>query len=496
MRAINLFSLSRVDDEKLYTAYYNSLSGAEKIRNFSKHEISSLKNFVDHIHKNGADVIDCDKCFYSFVIPQIGKEFDILKISNEKIVSIELKSQVNTLEKIREQLVKNKFYLEHFSQQKSFYSYDAQTHRVYCLGENDELNEIEIQTLIVDFKTVLEPYSENLEELFSVSHFLVSPLNTPEKFLAGQYFLTLQQQEIKKEVLTSIEKGSSQGIKLIGGPGTGKTLLLYDIALHLSRNKKICVIHCGKLCSGHHEISRGNRNLRVISAASFKRGTVDLTKYECVFIDESQRFQKEQYDYVIAQLREKNIFCLFSLDQQQVLTKEEDKTNLGGDISEYCNQEFILSEKIRSNEELAAFIRNVMNLGKENKNYKYKGVDVLYAPSIQIAQQLIKLYEYKGYTFINHTPSQYHNAILDNFATDCVAHKVIGQEFDNVIVTIDTNFAYTSDGKLAAYAHPNPNYLYAKLLFQEMTRVREKLCVIVIQNPPVFERILKIKLNK
>lgn len=108
------------------------------------------------------------------------------------------------------------------------------------------------------------------------------------------------------------------------------------------------------------------------------------------------------------------------------------------------------------------------------------------------AQQIIAIYQDRGYQFINHTPSLYFNARLNNFDTTFVAHSVIGQEFDNVIVTMDDNFYYEK-GELRSGKHPNWNYLYHKMLFQEITRVREKLAIVVIGNPDVFMHLLEIK---
>ncbi len=54
--------------------------------------------------------------FYSFTIPQIGKEFDLLKIGrNGVVVNVELKSQPVSEEKIKNQLEQNKYYLSHMS---------------------------------------------------------------------------------------------------------------------------------------------------------------------------------------------------------------------------------------------------------------------------------------------------------------------------------------------------------------------------------------------
>ena len=55
------------------------------------------------------------------------------------------------------------------------------------------------------------------------------------------------------------------------------------------------------------------------------------------------------------------------------------------------------------------------------------------------------------------------------------------------------NFGYNEKGVLiSTNAHPNPDYLYDKLLFQGITRVREKLAIIVLDNPKLFLQILQI----
>ena len=43
---------------------------------------------------------------------------------------------------------------------------------------------------------------------------------------------------------------------------------------------------------------------------------------------------------------------------------------------------------------------------------------------------------------------------------------------------LDDNFMYI-DGRLTAKTHPNPDYLFEKLLYQGLTRTRSKLLLIV-----------------
>lgn len=54
------------------------------------------------------------------------------------------------------------------------------------------------------------------------------------------------------------------------------------------------------------------------------------------------------------------------------------------------------------------------------------------------------------------------------------------------------NFVYDCEGKLNSHPHPHNNYLYRQLLFQGLTRTRERLAIIVWDNKPVFEALLSI----
>ena len=203
MKAINLYILSRYSDAKNYTKYYGAMSESEKAERYSQQEINSLKALVDTLLAAGAKPELFENYFYGFEIPQIGKEFDILKVGNDCLLNIELKSRMDE-EKAREQLVKNQFYLRHLSDRKqSFVTFDAQNGRLFELTEERALRPISGKKLIERMEAVTKAYEEGIEKLFSVSHFLVSPLNTPKRFLNGEYFLTLQQQEIKDAIKKS-----------------------------------------------------------------------------------------------------------------------------------------------------------------------------------------------------------------------------------------------------------------------------------------------------
>ena len=57
---------------------------------------------------------------------------------------------------------------------------------------------------------------------------------------------------------------------------------------------------------------------------------------------------------------------------------------------------------------------------------------------------------------------------------------------------MDASFFYSEDGELQGVPHPNPDYLYPNLFYQGITRVRERLAIIVVDNLELFSKIATI----
>ena len=187
-----------------------------------------------------------------------------------------------------------------------------------------------------------------------------------------------------------------------------------------------------------------------------------------------------------------NTKCVFSMDEEQVLSNSEIEDNICNKVTYVVTKLFKLKGKIRTNKEIAAFIIALFDNNKINHNYPYDNIELIYCTKISQANRVIQMYEDKGYIFIKHTPSLYKRTIDDEFLSDYNSHRVIGQEFDNIIVFLDNCFGYNSDKKLVSLEAPNPNHILVKLLFQELTRCREKLCLVIIDNESLFKRLLNI----
>lgn len=498
MRAINLYTLTRDVKDELKPIYEKSLSQRDQEIKVRNEELEQIKTIITNLIYFKAEKECLDNWFYSFTIPQIGKEFDLLKIgTNDIIVNVELKCQEVSLEKIERQLEQNQYYLSHLS--KTIYSF---TYMSCKDGEgklfvfDKELKECSFLELISRINDIVKPLQKNIEKLFRPKDYLISPLNTPEKFISGKYYLNGQQEDIKKKILNEI--GNIQNLWGIrGSAGTGKTLLLYDIVKALSEDYKICVVHCGMLSEGHQYLNKHLDNVTVIDAKSLSEE--GLLGYEIICVDETQRLYTSGLDIILAAYENRELIgCIFSYDYAQALSKTEIRRNNPKRLNEIEGyQEQKLTERIRTNKELYSFIRNMMRLNdRPNIPMEYKNVDILYANSIKDADELSRIYREKGYTFITLTPSHYVSNTIDHYSTFINSHKVIGQEFDDVIMVLDNNFRYNEKGELEGREHPNPDYLFPRLFYQNISRAREKLCIIVIRNEAFFERLLCLKENR
>lgn len=498
MRAINLYTISREIPRELRPLYEKALSDRNKEVKVREEEIDLIGTLVNNFIFHKAKRYCAEDWFYSFEIPQIGKEFDLLKISDENvIINIELKSQEVTFEKIEKQLVQNRYYLSHVASEIFSFAYmrrNDNTVRVYKY-DKDLLQESSMDELIKCVVQIKAAKKDKIEELFKPKEYLISPLNTPEKFLEGKYYLNTHQDEIKRNVLVSFKNGNYLwGIR--GAAGTGKTLLLYDIAKNLSENHQVCIVHCGLLNDGHRYINSHLKNVFVIDAKSVSPDR--LSCFDIICVDETQRLYKSSLDEIILAFDEGTINgCIFSYDSAQALSKTElQRNNPERLIGIDGFREERLTGRIRTNPEIYSFIRNMMRLyDKPKERIKYENIDILYANNINESDKIIRFYTKNGYTFITFTPSQYISNSIDHYSGFVNSHQVIGQEFDKVMIVIDTNFRYGSQRELEAKEHPNPDYLFPRLFYQNISRTREKLCIVVLENEIIFEQLLKIKMN-
>lgn len=494
MQPVNLFVLSEMCDNELFSEYETIYSRREK-NETSLHEQKTLSSFVEYLLRCCSfQCNDMDNFYFSYHIPQISKEFDLLRISQHSILNVELKKADAKLEKVQQQLVRNRYYLKHLGKSIYLFTY-IDDGRLYTINEKDELYLVQAQDLISSFEATKEPMTVDIDSLFCPSAFLVSPLNTPQPFLNGEYFLTSQQEEIEEKIITAINNNESQFYGITGKPGTGKTLVLYDLAKKLSAKKQCCIVHCAPLSEGHDYLKKNMRNCTIITPKEFTSPSFDSSPYDYLLFDEFHRAYDNVFEKAKAWGQNPANHIIFSYDFGQMVSRSEMGREIEKKIADLIAiKTFTLSAKIRTNKEMASFIQRLLSPKqyKNDNHYTYSNVSVIYSKDRAKTIDIIGLYNDLGYTHINHSVSLYKEDPFDSLnQTPFNAHKVFGQEFDKVIVVLDKNFFYRND-ILESCEHANPDYLYIPMLYEEVTRVREKLCIVVEDNLPLLKRILAL----
>lgn len=488
----NILSLTTIKDKKTLQDYMAHLGIL-----FRDDEIKSLILFRSLITKDTTSIQIFDHYFIGYSIPQISKEFDLLRIDSKSIINIELKS-IFDYDKALKQLQQNHTYLKYLSKELFLYTFSSSTGKIYALSSDlTSLKEISATEIVEKLLSQNTFFQGDLDTLFTPSNYLVSPFNATEKFIEGEYFLTNQQDEIKTKTLTSFKHSGGNIVGIKGSAGTGKTLLIYDIAKTLMNSgSKILIVHTGQLNEGHVKL-RDSHNYNIIPVKALHNIMKDngLAKYDCIIIDESQRLYENQVTNIFNTAQTNSINAIFSFDPRQILRDSEKSDHLVKTINDRGAPSYELTKKIRTNKEIAGFIRALFNLRHKDTVTRSERISVIHFNNYKAAKLYIESSR-SDYTLTTLTPStipEYEHAI-DVIGTSNTskgtAHQIIGQEFDNVIVVIDGVFFYSPDGDLVSHKRTGVLYGQREMLFQIVTRTRNKLEIVVVNNEPVFREIL------
>ena len=479
------------------------MSGMDVDKRFialKKHEIRNMRSFCSIMVSEGCTIGHFDGFFVSYTIAQLGKEMDLLRFGTEYILNIEIKSELKVAqkhEKILKQMRENYYYLKFlgkpvriftYVENDGFYRYDI---------VHDNIETVQPEEVAQTMERQVVDYSVDPDKEFIPSNYLISPFNSTDAFVAGEYFLTTAQQRIKDEIKDELVVRPFMFFCISANAGTGKTLLMYDIAKEqIFKGKKVRIIHCGLLNEGHEKLkSEYGWDVVSIRTISGDKNYIDLEGYDYIFVDEAQRIRMRQLQALTEKVVEKEIPIVFSFDTKQYLRDGETR-----DISDYLAAEYPsiptstkkLTNRIRTNKAMASFVTNLLNIGRSNDHLNYNCVTVEYMDDFHALKSYVAFLETMGWMPITYTTSQHNVDPYDKVAAICEknAHTVIGQEFSKVVFVMNENFRYSEDGRLEV----RKSYYSAKgMLYQIVTRVVDELKIIVSNNPELYVKLLSIK---
>ena len=462
MKSVSIYALTRKQNLSNLSRLECHLSERDRPLKVRAWEINSMRALVDQLEKYMPEVYRL-RLFYSFQILRLGKEFDLLQVKKNQIVNIELKSGAVSEDAIRRQLIQNRYYLAILGRPVRSYTYISSQNRLVRLTNHDHIVEAEWEQLCAELQEKSADFSGNLEDLFQAEWYLISPLTQPERFLKKEYFLTAQQKDIERQILKSIRIKRGGYYHFSGLPGTGKTLLLYDIAMKLSGRQMVCIIHCG--ASGQ-EWKRLHERLRRIVWVSDSQITAEmrLDEYGTVLVDEAHLLDKETLENIVEAAGKRPV--IFTSDCEDQLSPEEVDQSVKLGIAKLPEiQTFRLTNRIRTNEEISSFVQNMMHIPDYKSGRRFPHVTVFYANDDQEAANLIQDAKKQGYQHL-------------------LESEVAEKAYDSVAIILDGNYFYDSKKYLRSKKRTVRN------LFHQLNSAKEKLMLIVKDNEPFYAMLL------
>lgn len=490
MKSVNILSVIEAYRKLSNTLFKKLMNSYGISRGMKDEELDSIESLIGILLGIKNDISIVNNYYLSYSIPQIGKEFDLLRFGNNYVINIEVKTE-SSVEKIFKQQKKNKYYLSFLGKELHIYTYISNENKIYKLitgSGNDEIKEVTPKELFSSLFYQDVVTFNNIDDLFNPSDYLVSPFNSTEKFIAEEYFLTVQQEQICNQIRIKLSDTTTNFIALTGNAGTGKTLLTYHIAKeNIQSGKKVLILHCAPLNSGH-EILMEEYGWSI----HMPKYAPDTADFDLIIIDEAQRMYPGQFSKYIKEVRTLNKKCIFSYDGNQYLSEYERTNNIKGRIEkELSCTPYRLTDKIRTNKEIAYFIKQLLDLKKKIPNINYPSIELTYCKNYSSARSLLRELSKENWKVPNYTPGTRSTFRYEAYSSGdkACAHSVVGQEFDNVAIVIDESFKYNSEGELKA---DNAYYSQRQMLYQIITRARKKLHVVIIDNEAMLDRCIDI----
>ncbi len=476
MKSISIYALTRKQNIEHLQKLEQQLSGREHMLKMKEWELESMRALVEQLELHVPDV-SALRLFYSFQIPRLGKEFDLLQIRENQIINIELKSGAVSEEAIQKQLIQNRYYLSALGKPIQSYTYISSQNRLMRLTNHDHVIEASWNQLCAALQKEGKDYSGDIENLFRAEWYLFSPLTEPNRFLNKEYFLTAQQRDIKRQILKKIREEQTGYFSFSGLPGTGKTLLLYDIAMKLSNRQQVCIIHCGEAGKKWEILHKRLQRIDFLSDNQLET-QFSLEDYHAILVDEAHLLSVEKLNVLLNMSEDRPI--IFSSDSEEMISPKEIDQSTMKRMKELPNlQTFRLTNRIRTNAELSSFIQNMMHLPVRKNQNEFPHVSVVYANDAKEADILVRDYIRQGYHF-----PQMERAELGVTAI-CDTVKMV--------VVLDERYYY-DDELYFRSIHPMKNgQSEVRQLFHLLNQAKENLAFVVKGNEAVYGILLDVK---
>lgn len=389
-----------------------------------------------------------------------------------------MKSGSVSEEAIQKQLIQNRYYLSVLGKPIQSYTYISSQNRLMRLTNHDHVIEASWNQLCAALQKESKDYSGDIENLFRAEWYLFSPLTEPNRFLNKEYFLTAQQRDIKRQILKKIREEQTGYFSFSGLPGTGKTLLLYDIAMKLSNRQQVCIIHCGEAGKKWEILHKRLQRIDFLTDNQLET-QFSLDDYHAILVDEAHLLSVEKLNVLLDMSENRPI--IFSSDSEEMISpKEMDQSTMKRMEDLPDLQTFRLTNRIRTNAELSSFIQNMMHLPVRKNQNGYPHVSVVYANDEKEADTLVQDYVRQRYQYFQ----QMEGAELGVTAV---------RDTEKMVVMLDERYYYDEDQYLRSRNPMQNGQSEVRRLFHLLNQAKENLAFVVKENETLYGILLDMK---
>jgi uncharacterized conserved protein (DUF2075) len=475
-------------------------------------EFIQLLNLVNHFINYSLRIPAFENIFFGFKIDKIVcGDFDFIKVNEKNVVNIEFKDITKAKnqdieiyeKKLLEQLETRKKILSVFKREVVSIGFIQNKNNLFFYKlENNKLCSIEpIQVLKYLTSSKTDNSISNLSDYLNKETLNISPVNQGSLFLNNVYELTNQQQNI----IDKIKKLKSTFYLVEGKAGTGKSLVAFELAEYFSNNVKDTILFFLSPNSNlYREFDSKKFKILTLGIYNDENRSVDSgfdkiynEDFDILIIDEAQRLYEAQVNE-LEKVIEGNRHCIFLLDSEQNLVSDNEGKLITNKIKKLVKKEHqsVLTELLRFNKHIEAFIRKLFKMDNIKGNPNEANIDIIKIHNYSEAHKYIEyLRENYSYTLLKPLND---GTITKNYNYDDNGYNVIGKEFENIIIILDKRYFYDSQNGLQISKEKNEykeTHNLLKLNYEILTRVKNKLTILIVENDELYENMIKIKNN-
>ena len=128
-----------------------------------------------------------------------------------------------------------------------------------------------------------------------------------------------------------------------------------------------------------------------------------------------------------------------------------------------------------------SFLRTLLHYKDHGDRQGYECIDVLYAGDMTERRLIEDYYRKRKFVLVSGTEGAKKEEDL------------IAREYDNVLMTLDDAYYYDENMRLRVREKEEESL---RLLYEGLSRTRERLCLLIAGNKELFETVLAIRLGR